>query len=71
MFGNKIQGYRNSKRMAVNGMVERLCKEEDVGYMDLRDSCVGNEDIFAADVCLCSEVLQPGGSWSSPGSGSM
>ena len=38
MFGNKIQGYRNSKRMAVNGMVERLCKEEDVGYMDLWDS---------------------------------
>ena len=25
--GNRIQGYRNSKRMAVNGMVERLCKE--------------------------------------------
>ena len=31
--GNRIQGYRNSKRMAVNGMVERLCKEEDVGYV--------------------------------------
>ena len=28
--GNRIQGYRNSKRMAVNGMVERLCKEDDV-----------------------------------------
>ena len=27
VFGNRIQGYRNSKRMAVNGMVERLCKE--------------------------------------------
>ena len=49
MFGNKIQGYRNSKRMAVNGMVERLCKEEDVGYMDLRDSFVGNEDIYVRD----------------------
>ena len=34
VFGNRIQGYRNSKRMAVNGMVERLCKEEDVGYVD-------------------------------------
>ena len=34
MFGNRIQGYRNSKRMAVNGMVERLCKEEEVGYVD-------------------------------------
>ena len=27
LFGNRIQGYRNSKRMAVNGMVEPLCKE--------------------------------------------
>ena len=26
---------------------------------------------FVADVCLCSEVLQPGGSRSSSGSGSM
>ena len=31
VFGNRIQGYRNSKRIAVNGMVEWLCKEEDVG----------------------------------------
>ena len=49
MFGNKIQGYRNSKRMAVNGMVERLCKEEDVGYVDLWDSFVGNEDMYGRD----------------------
>ena len=34
MFGNRIQGYRNSKRMAVNGIAERLCKEEEVGYVD-------------------------------------
>ena len=27
VFGNRIHGYRNSKRMAVNGMVKRLCKE--------------------------------------------
>ena len=27
VFGNRIQGYRNSKRMSVNGMVKRLCKE--------------------------------------------
>ena len=46
MFGNRIQGYRNSKRMAVNGMVERLCKEEDVGYVDLWDSFVGREDMY-------------------------
>ena len=28
MFGNRIDGYRNSKRMAINGMVKRLCKED-------------------------------------------
>ena len=40
VFGNRIDGYRNSKRMAINGMVKRLCKEEDVGYVDLWDSFV-------------------------------
>ena len=33
--------YRNSKRMAVNGMVKRLCKE--VGYVDLWDSLWGKK----------------------------
>ena len=49
VFGNRIQGYRNSKRMAVNGMVERLCKEEDMGYVDLWDSFVGKEDLYVRD----------------------
>ena len=30
-------------------MVERLCKEEDVGYMDLWDSFAGNEDMYVRD----------------------
>ena len=47
--GNRIQGYRNSKRMAVNGMVERLCKEEYVGYVDMWDSFVGNEELYFRD----------------------
>ena len=46
MFGNIIQGYRNSKSMAVNGMVERLCKEEGVGYGGMWDSFVGNEELY-------------------------
>ena len=48
-FGNRIQGYRNSKRMAVNGMVKRLCKEEEVGYVDLWDSFVGKEEMYVRD----------------------
>ena len=47
--GNRIQGYRNSKRMAVNGMVERLCQEEDVGYVDMWDSFVGKEELYFRD----------------------
>ena len=43
VFGNRIDGYRNSKRMAINGMMKRLCKEEDVGYVDLWDSFGGKK----------------------------
>ena len=49
VFGNRIHGYRNSKRLAVNGMVKRLCKEEEVGYVDLWDSFVGKEEMYARD----------------------
>ena len=49
VFGNRIDGYRNSKRMAINGMTKRLCEEEDVGYVDLWDSFVGIEELYARD----------------------
>ena len=49
MFGNRIHGYRNSKRMAVNGMVKRLCKEEEVGYVDVWVSFIRKEDMYARD----------------------
>ena len=59
VFGNRIQGYSKSKRIAVNGMVERLCKEDDVGYVDLRDSFVGKEDMYVRDALhLCSKGQQ-------------
>ena len=49
VFGNRIDGYRNSKRMAINGMMKRLGKEEDVGYVGLWDSFVGKEDMYVRD----------------------
>ena len=49
VFGNRIDGYRNSKRIAINEMMKRLCKEEDVGYVDLWDSFVGIEEMYARD----------------------
>ena len=39
----------SKKRMAINGMVKRLCKEEDVGYVDLWDSFVGKEEMYLRD----------------------
>ena len=35
--------------MAINGMIKRLCKEGDVGYVDLWDSFVGKEDMYVRD----------------------
>ena len=49
VIGNRIQGYRNSKRIAVNGMVKRLCKEEEVGYVHLWDSFVGKDEMYVRD----------------------
>ena len=36
-------------------MVKRLCKEEEVGYVDLWDSFVGKEDMYVRDGLHLSE----------------
>ena len=35
--------------MAINGMMKRIGKEEDVGYVNLWDSFVGKEDMYVRD----------------------
>ena len=35
--------------MTVNRMVKRRCKEDEVGYVDLWDSFVGKEEMYARD----------------------
>ena len=35
--------------MAVNGIVQRLCKEEEVGFVDLWDSFVEKEEMYMGD----------------------
>ena len=47
VFGNRIHSYRNSKMMAVIAMVKRLCKEDEVVYVDLWDRFVGKEEMYA------------------------
>ena len=49
VFGNRIRGYGKSKGMAVNGMVKRLCKEDEVGYVDVWDCFVGKEEMYVRD----------------------
>ena len=49
VFGTRSQGYRHSRRMAVNGIVKQLCREEEVGFVDLWDSFVGKEEMYLRD----------------------
>ena len=42
--GRRSEVYRNSRRMAVNGLVQQLCMEEKGGFVDLWDF-VAKEDM--------------------------
>ncbi len=46
MFGTRSQGYKTSRRMAINGMVKQLCREEEVGFVDLWGSFLGKEEMY-------------------------
>ena len=35
--------------MVVNGMVQQLCREEEVGFLDLWESFVGKEEMYLRD----------------------
>ena len=52
MIGGRIQGYRKSRRMAINRLVQQLGKEEDVGSVDLWSSFVANEQMYT--ICHAS-----------------
>ena len=41
--------FRNCKRMAINGLLEQMCEEEGVGFVDLWEYFVGKEDMFMRD----------------------
>ena len=41
--------YRHCKRMAINALVEQMCEEEVVGYVDLWGYFVGKEDMYKRD----------------------
>ena len=41
--------YRNCKNMAINTLVEQMCEEEGVGFVDLWGYFVGKEDMYTRD----------------------
>ena len=49
VIGSRNQGYRNSRRMSINRLVQQLCKEEDVGFVDLWSSFVEKEEMYMRD----------------------
>ena len=38
--------YRNFRWVAINMLVEKLCMEEQIGFVDLRGSFVGRDDMY-------------------------
>ena len=47
MIGDRNQGYRKSRWMAIKRLVQQLGKEEDVGSVDLWSSFVAKEQMYA------------------------
>ena len=41
--------YSNCKRMAINALLEQMCEEEGVGFVDLWGYFVGREDMYMTD----------------------
>ena len=49
VIGGRNQGYRNSRRMSINRLVQQLCKEEDVGFVDLWSNFVAKAEMCMRD----------------------
>ena len=49
LIGRRSNSYRNCRGMAINMLVEKLCREEQVGFVDLWGSFVGRADMYMKD----------------------
>ena len=49
VMGRRGHKYRNCRGMAINMLVQKLCREEEVGFVDLWGSFVGRADIYMND----------------------
>ena len=49
VMGRRGHKYRNCRGMAINMLVQKLCREEEVGFVDLCGSFVGRADMYMKD----------------------
>ena len=49
VIGRRSHIYRNCRGMAINIIVEKLCIEEEVGFVDLMGSFVGRAEMYIRD----------------------
>ena len=49
MMGGRGATFRNCKRMAINALLEQMCEEEGVGFVDLWGYFVGKKDMYMRD----------------------
>ena len=49
VMGRRGHKYRNCRDMAINMLVQKLCREEEVGFVDLWGSFVGRDDMYMKD----------------------
>ena len=49
VIGRRGHIYRNCRGMAINMLVEKLCREEEVGFVDLWGRFVGRADMYMKD----------------------
>ena len=49
VMGRRGHKYRNCRGMAINMLVQKLRREEAVGFVELWGSCVGRADMYMKD----------------------
>ena len=49
VMGRRGHKYRNCRGLAINMLVQKLCREEEVGFVDLWRSFVGRADMYMKD----------------------
>ena len=49
VIGRTCQRYRHCRRMAINMLVQKLCREEEVGFVDLWGSFIEKANMYMRD----------------------